>query len=95
MAVTANCGVRPFSVSIVAGIQGENPSVRQIPEGFDTDAGVLASVYMGLAVSPDNGTLYVGGGQEGQVVVIDLGRHDDRPRGRRPSGQARGRYIGT
>jgi YVTN family beta-propeller protein len=72
VAVTANCGVRPFSVSIITGIQGENPSVRQIPKGFDTDEGVLASVYMGLAVSPDNTTLYVGGGQEGKVVIFDL-----------------------
>jgi YVTN family beta-propeller protein len=76
MAVTANCGVRPFSVSIITGLQDEKPSVRQIPEGFDTDAGVLASVYMGLAVSPDNSTLYVGGGQEGKVVIIDLTSHN-------------------
>ena len=72
IAVTANCGVQPFSVSIISGLQGENPSVRQIPKGFDTDEGVLASVYMGLAVSPDNSTLYVGGGQEGKIVIFDL-----------------------
>jgi len=72
MAVTANCGVRPFSVSVITDVMSDNPAVRQIPKGFDTDEGVLASVYMGLAVSPDNSTLYVGGGQEGKVVVIDL-----------------------
>ncbi len=72
MAVTANCGVQPFSVSVITAILGETPSVRQIPKGFDTDEGVLASVYMGLAVSADNRTLYVGGGQEGKVVIIDL-----------------------
>jgi hypothetical protein len=39
MAVTANCGVRPFSVSIITGLLSESPSVRQIPPGFRTDAG--------------------------------------------------------
>ncbi len=72
LAVTANCGVRPFSVSIITDILSENPSVRQIPRGFRTDAGVLESVYMGLAVAPDNQKLYVGGGQEGKVVIFDL-----------------------
>ena len=72
IAVTANCGVEPLSVSVIAGVQSGNPSVRQIPKGFDTEEGVLASVYMGLAVSPDNTTLYVGGGQEGKVVIFDL-----------------------
>jgi YVTN family beta-propeller protein len=72
LAVTANCGVRPFSVSVITDVLSDNPTVRQIPKGFDTDEGVLASVYMGLAVSPDNSTLYVGGGQEGKIVIIDL-----------------------
>jgi len=72
MAVTANCGVQPFSVSILADVFGENPLVRQIPPEFDTDEGVLASVYMGLAVSPDKKLLYVGGGQEGKIVIFDL-----------------------
>ena len=72
VAVTANCGVRPFSVSVITGLETEDPAVRQIPEGFDTDAGVLASVYMGLAISPDNSTLYVGGGQEGKAVIFSL-----------------------
>ncbi|MBN2408475.1 MAG: hypothetical protein JXE07_01960, partial [Candidatus Aminicenantes bacterium] len=72
LAVTANSGVRPFSVSIISDLFGENPAVRQIPEGFETEEGVLESVYMGLAVSPDNRILYVGGGQEGKVVIFDL-----------------------
>jgi len=72
LAVTANCGVRPFSVSIITDILGESPNIRQIPKGFNTEEGVLESVYMGLAVSPDNQTLYVGGGQEGNVVIFNL-----------------------
>jgi YVTN family beta-propeller protein len=72
LAITANCGVQPFSVSIITDILGARPRVRHIPEGFDSEEGVLESVYMGLAVSPDNKTLYVGGGQEGKVVIFDL-----------------------
>jgi len=71
-AVTANCGIEPFSVSIIDDIFGDHPSVRQIPPGFETDEGVLASVYMGLAVAPKRKLLYVGGGQEGKVVIFDL-----------------------
>lgn len=77
MAATANCGSEPFSVSIISQVFGAHPVVRQVPKGFDTDEGVLASVYMGLGVSPDNSTLYVGGGQEGKVVLFDL-RSDTR-----------------
>jgi YVTN family beta-propeller protein len=72
LAVTANCGVGPFSVSVISDLWSRRPKVRQIPPGFDTDAGVLASVYMGLAVSPDNQKLYVGGGQEGKIIIFDL-----------------------
>jgi DNA-binding beta-propeller fold protein YncE len=74
LAVTANGGIEPFSVSIISDPMSEKPRVRQIPRGPDTDKGVLASVYMGLAVSPDNRTLYVGGGQEGKIVIFDLTR---------------------
>jgi YVTN family beta-propeller protein len=70
LAVTANCGVEPFSVTVVADFLGAKPTVRQIPPGPDTDNGVLASVYMGLAVSPDNQRLYVGGGQEGKIIIF-------------------------
>lgn len=72
MAVTANSGIRPFSVSIITDVFSKNPAVKQIPPGFETDEGVLASVYMGLAVSPDKKNLYVGGGQEGKIVIFDL-----------------------
>ncbi len=71
-AVTANSGTRPFSVSIIRDILGPNPAVRQIPEGYAGDQGILASVYMGLAISPDNQVLFVAGGQEGMVFLFDL-----------------------
>ncbi len=72
LVVTANCGVRPFSVSIIENIASAEPAIRQIPPRFNTDEGVLASVYMGLAVSPDNSLLYVGGGEEGKIIIFDL-----------------------
>ncbi|GAH15628.1 unnamed protein product, partial [marine sediment metagenome] len=36
------------------------------------DKGVLASVFMGLAISPDNQTVYVAGGQENKVFLFDV-----------------------
>ena len=59
LAVTANSGVAPFSISIIRNILGENPSVQQIPPGARTDKGILAAVFMGLAISPDSKRLHV------------------------------------
>jgi YVTN family beta-propeller protein len=72
LAVTANSGIRPFSISIIRDVLGPEPRVQQVPPGFESDKGVLASVFMGLAFSPDGKRLFVGGGQEGEVVVFDL-----------------------
>ena len=72
VAVTANSGIRPFSISIIRDIESKRPQVQQVPPGAQTDAGILAAVFMGLAISPDNKLLYVGGGQEGKVMVFDL-----------------------
>ena len=71
IAVTANSGVRPFSISILEDVLSGNATVRQIPDGAETDEGVLAAVFMGLAISADNARIYVGGGMEGKVVVFD------------------------
>lgn len=69
--VTSNCGIRPISVSILRNIT-ERAIVEQIPDGAQTDKGVLAAVYMGLAISPDNKLLYVAGGEEGKIFIFDL-----------------------
>lgn len=74
LAVTANSGIRPFSLSIIRDVLGPEPRVEQIPPGVETDEGVLAAVFMGLAVSADSARVYVGGGQEGKVYVFDLSR---------------------
>ena len=71
MAVTANSGTSPLSITIVRNILSDDPQVQQVPPGPATDEGVLASVFMGLAISPDNQTIYVAGGQENAVYLFD------------------------
>ncbi len=70
--VTANSGTSPLSITIVRNIKSENPEVQQIPPGASTDKGILASVFMGLAISPDNQKVYVAGGQENKIYIFDL-----------------------
>ncbi len=70
--VTANSGTSPISVSILRNILSAAPAVQQVPPGPDTDKGILASVFMGLAISPDNRTLYAAGGQENKIYLFDL-----------------------
>ena len=71
-AVTANSGTNPLSITIIRNILSENPEVQQIPPGPATDKGVLASVFMGLAISNDNSVVYVAGGQENKVFIFDI-----------------------
>jgi YVTN family beta-propeller protein len=72
IAVTANSGTSPLSITIVRNIESQNPEVQQIPPGPSTEKGVLASVFMGLAISPDNQTVYVAGGQENKIYLFDV-----------------------
>jgi YVTN family beta-propeller protein len=72
IAVTANSGTNPLSVTILKDIFSDNPEIRQIPPGARTDRGVLAGVYMGLAIASDNETLYIAGSQQNRVYVFNL-----------------------
>ncbi len=72
IAVTANSGTSPLSITIVRNILSQQPEVQQVPPGSSTDKGVLASVFMGLAISPDNQTIYVAGGQENKIYLFDV-----------------------
>ncbi len=72
MAVTANSGTSPFSITVIKNLLSENPIVQQIPEGAKNEEGVLEAVFMGLAISPDNQTLYVAGGESNKVFLFDL-----------------------
>jgi YVTN family beta-propeller protein len=71
IAVTANSGIKPLSISIIRNLTS-TPEIRQIPPGFSNDAGVLESVFMGLAISPDNRRVYVAAGQDNSILVFDL-----------------------
>jgi len=73
IAVTANSGTNPLSITIIRGLKTQQRVVQQIPPGQDTDKGILASVFMGLAISPDNRLVYVSGGQENKIYIFDLG----------------------
>lgn len=70
VAVTANSGIKPISISIIKNLIGGEPTVIQVPPGPSTDKGVLASVFMGLAISPDNKTVYVAGGQANCIYLF-------------------------
>ena len=72
IAVTANSGISPLSITIIKNLQTDKPDIIQIPPGPTTDKGVLASVFMGLAISPDNQTVYVAGGQENKIYLFDI-----------------------
>jgi DNA-binding beta-propeller fold protein YncE len=72
IAVTANSGTSPISISIIKNLKSNQPTVLQVPPGASTDRGVLASVFMGLAISPDNKIVYVAGGQENKVYLFSV-----------------------
>jgi DNA-binding beta-propeller fold protein YncE len=77
-AITANSGISPLSITIIRNIMSDHPEVRQVPPGPSTDEGILASVFMGLAVSNDNSVVYVAGGQENKIYIFDLATGEKR-----------------
>lgn len=72
VAVTANSGTSPISISIIKNLKSSHQSVLQVPPGSSTDEGVLASAFMGLAISPDNKIVYVAGGQENKIYLFSI-----------------------
>ena len=71
IAITANSGVSPLSISIIRNLT-TTPEISQVPPGYSTNTGVLESVFMGLAISPDNSKVYVAAGQENKILAFDL-----------------------
>jgi DNA-binding beta-propeller fold protein YncE len=74
MLVTSNSGTWPFSVSIMSDLVSGKPRVEQIPPGYppkhsETDP---KSVYLGVAITPNNRTLYVSEGNNGRIGIFDL-----------------------
>jgi DNA-binding beta-propeller fold protein YncE len=73
--VTANSGTNPFSASIITQLESPAPQVAQIPPGFNPADADPDSVFLGVAVAPDNRTLYLSEGNNGRVGIFDLGTH--------------------
>jgi DNA-binding beta-propeller fold protein YncE len=73
--VTANSGTAPFSVSIITELQSLQPTVVQIPPRFKSPDPDPESIYLGVAIAPDNRTLYASEGNNGCVGVWDLATH--------------------
>jgi YVTN family beta-propeller protein len=80
--LVASCnGTEPFAVSILTGWQTGAPRLEQIvadrrrQQGSklrDDEDDEFRSVFMGLAIAPDNRTLYASGGNQGGVFLFDL-----------------------
>ncbi len=70
--VTSNSGTGPFSLSLLRGLASGTPEVKRIPpEGAPDDGETIEGVFMGVAVAPDNRTIYASGGNDGTVLVLD------------------------
>jgi YVTN family beta-propeller protein len=72
VAVTANSGNRPFSITMMENPLSAQPKVRQVPEGALSDPNLLEDVFMGLAITPDNRSVWVAGGQSNKLFRYDL-----------------------
>jgi YVTN family beta-propeller protein len=70
--LTANSGTKPFSLSVIQNFIDDQPSVFHIPESESEAEGVLESVFMGLAFSPDDQLFYAAGGNSGDVMVFEV-----------------------
>lgn len=70
--LTANSGTKPFSLSIIRNFTADAPTIYHIPESESEAEGVLESVFMGLAFSPDNQVFYASGGNSGDVMIFDV-----------------------
>jgi DNA-binding beta-propeller fold protein YncE len=73
--VTANSGTAPFSLSVITELEASQPTVTQIPPGFKSPGADPESIYVGVAITPDNRTLYASEGNNGCVGVWDLVTH--------------------
>jgi len=77
-AVTANSGTSPLSLSVIKNVRSETPEILQIPPGVSTDAGILESVFMGIAISPDGKLIYASGGQANKIFLFSVETGENR-----------------
>jgi len=72
IAVTANSGNRPFSITIIRRPFSVQPEIIQVPEGAQNNSNVLEDVFMGLAITSDNKYVWVAGGISNTIYQFDL-----------------------
>jgi len=72
VAVTANSGNRPFSITLLEAPLSGQPNIRQVPEGALNNPNLLEDVFMGLAITSDNRSVWVAGGQTNKIFRYDL-----------------------
>ncbi|MBK7597950.1 MAG: hypothetical protein IPJ07_05255 [Acidobacteria bacterium] len=80
--IVASCnGTEPFALSIIDEWQSAAPKLHQITadrerykgsKTADEDDAEFRSAFMGVAVGPDNRTLYASSGNQGSVFIFDL-----------------------
>lgn len=70
--VTANSGTAPFSFSIITRLASREPRVVQVPSRSGSADAEPDSVFLGVAIAPDNRTLYLAEGNNGRVGIFDL-----------------------
>ena len=76
--VTANSGTAPFSFSIISRLASRKPQVVQVPPRAGSADAEPDSVFLGVAIAPDNRTLYLSEGNNGRVGIFDLITHQRR-----------------
>jgi DNA-binding beta-propeller fold protein YncE len=76
--VTANSGTAPFCFSIITRLASREPQVVQIPPRSGSPDAEPDSVFLGVAIAPDNRTLYLSEGNNGRVGIFDLITHQRR-----------------
>jgi len=69
--VTSNSGTGPFSISILTNLDAPTPEMAQIPPGQQNSKEGINAVFMGVAIAPDNRTLYASGGNDGILLILD------------------------
>jgi YVTN family beta-propeller protein len=80
--LVASCnGTEPFAVSIITELHSNQPQLAQIIADRERQRGQkirdeedeeFRSVFMGLAIAPDNRLLFAASGNQGSVFVFDL-----------------------
>lgn len=71
-AITANSGIKPFSITVIDDILSKNPKIMQIPSGAKNNEGILEACFMGLAINPSNTIIFVAGGEANKVFKYDI-----------------------